>query len=73
MDKWIASIGIVEHLHPRIVVAGHKKPEAPDNDVETILDGTRSYIQDFVEAVRSFGTVEDIVGAMRSKYPITET
>jgi hypothetical protein len=28
-DKWIASIGMIERLHPRIFVAGHKKPEAP--------------------------------------------
>jgi glyoxylase-like metal-dependent hydrolase (beta-lactamase superfamily II) len=68
-NKWIASIGIIERLHPRIVVAGHKKPEARDDEAEKILNGTRSYIQDFAEAVRSFGTVEEIVGAMQSKYP----
>jgi hypothetical protein len=68
-DKWIASVGIIESLHPRIVVAGHKKPEAPDDEAEKILNGTRSYIQDFAEAARSLGTVEEIVGAMRSKYP----
>ena len=68
-DKWIASIGIIERLHPGIVVAGHKKPEARDDEAEKILNGTRSYIQDFAEAARSFGTAEEIVGAMRSKYP----
>ncbi len=68
-DKWIASIGIIEHLHPRIVVAGHKKPETPDDEAEKILNGTRSYLQDFAEAARSFGTVEEIVGTIRSKYP----
>jgi hypothetical protein len=68
-DKWIASIEIIERLHPRIVVAGHKKPEARDDEAEKILNGTRSYIQDFAEAARLFGTVEEIVGAMRSKYP----
>ena len=41
-DKWIASIDIIERLHPRIVVAGHKKPEAPDDYAEKILNGTRS-------------------------------
>jgi len=68
-DKWIASIGIIERLHPRIVVAGHKKPEARDDEAGKILNGTRSYIQDFAEAAGSFGTAEEIVGAMRSKYP----
>ncbi len=68
-NKWIASIGIIERLHPRIVVAGHKKPGARDDEAEKILNGTRSYIQDFAEAAGSFGTAEEIVGAMRSKYP----
>jgi hypothetical protein len=30
--------------HPTTVVAGHKKPEASDQDVAAMLDGTRSYI-----------------------------
>lgn len=68
-DNWLASIGIIERLHPKIVVAGHKKPEARDDEAETILNGTRSYIQDFAAAARSLGTVEEIVGAMQSKYP----
>jgi glyoxylase-like metal-dependent hydrolase (beta-lactamase superfamily II) len=68
-DKWIASVAMIERLHPRIVVAGHKKPEAPDDEAEKILNGTRSYIQDFKEAARSLGTVEEIVAAMQSKYP----
>ncbi len=67
-DKWIASIGTIERLHPRIVVAGHKKPEARDDEAEKILNGARSNIKDFAEAARSFGTAEEIVGAMRSKY-----
>jgi hypothetical protein len=31
--------------------------------------GKITYIQDFAEAVRTLGTIEEIVGAMRSKYP----
>jgi glyoxylase-like metal-dependent hydrolase (beta-lactamase superfamily II) len=68
-DKWIASIGFIERLHPRIVVAGHKKPGAPDDEAGKLLTGTRSYIKDFAEAASSFGTAEEIVSAMRSKYP----
>jgi hypothetical protein len=35
----------------------------------SIVERFRSYIQDFAEAARSFGTVEEIAGTMRSKYP----
>ncbi len=67
--KWIESIDAIERLRPRIVVAGHKKPEAADDDVAGILNGTRAYIRDFAEAAGSAGSVEDLVGAMRAKYP----
>jgi glyoxylase-like metal-dependent hydrolase (beta-lactamase superfamily II) len=68
-NKWIESIGIIQRLHPRIVVAGHKKLEARDDEAEKILNANRSYIQDFIEVVGALGTFEEIVGAMRSKYP----
>jgi glyoxylase-like metal-dependent hydrolase (beta-lactamase superfamily II) len=68
-DKWIESVGIIERLRPRIVVAGHKKPEARDDEAERILSGTRAYIQDFAEAYRSSSTADELVAVMRSKYP----
>jgi glyoxylase-like metal-dependent hydrolase (beta-lactamase superfamily II) len=68
-DKWIESVGIIERLRPRIVVAGHKKPEARDDEADRILSTTRTYIRDFAEAFRSSATADEIVAAMRSKYP----
>jgi glyoxylase-like metal-dependent hydrolase (beta-lactamase superfamily II) len=43
-QNWIASVNQVERLRPRTIVASHKKPEASDQAVEEIIDGTRSYI-----------------------------
>ena len=67
--SWLTALDTIEKLSPRAVVAGHKRPEARDDEAERILNGTRSYIQDFAAAVSSSGTVEQIVGVMRSKYP----
>jgi len=67
-DNWVESVGIIERLRPRTVVAGHKKPEL-DDEAHRVLSGTRAYIQDFAEAYRSSGTADEIVAAMRSKYP----
>ena len=67
--KWIESIDAIERLRPRVVVAGHKKPGAADDDAAGILNGTRAYIRDFAEAAGSAGLVEGLVGAMRAKYP----
>jgi len=67
-DKWIESVGIIEGLRPRIVIAGHKKPEL-DDEADRVLSGTRAYIQDFAEAYQSSETADEIVAVMRSKYP----
>ena len=52
-QDWIASLDRVEALRPTTIVAGHKKPEASDQDVAAMLDGTRSYIADFADLART--------------------
>lgn len=67
--KWIDSIDAIARLHPQIVVAGHKKPDAADDEPDRILNDSRAYIQDFAEAAGSASSVEELVGTMRAKYP----
>ena len=67
-ERWIESLDAIERLHPRIVVAGHKKPEV-DDDATRILDGSRAYIRDFAEAAGSAGSVQEIIGTMQANYP----
>ena len=45
--QWIASVEKIEALEPKIVVAGHKRPDARDDEPATILAGTKTYIRDF--------------------------
>lgn len=44
INKWLAAIGTVLALHPRVVVAGHKDKALPDDPV--ILRQTRDYLLD---------------------------
>ena len=67
-ENWIASLDAIERLRPRIVVAGHKRPEV-DDDATRVLNSSRAYIRDFAEAAGSAGSVQDIVGTMQAKYP----
>ena len=39
--RWIESVDKIAALDPKLVVAGHKRPELPDDDLATIVDGTR--------------------------------
>ena len=67
-QDWIASVNQVERLRPATIVAGHKKPEASDQAVEQMLDGTRSYISDFAEAVQSAEDADELVATMLAKH-----
>ncbi|WP_428343114.1 MBL fold metallo-hydrolase [Mycobacterium sp.] len=66
---WMHSIDHIKRLAPMIVVAGHKKPDAPDTDIAAILDGSRDYIHDFATAVNTSSNPAQVVAVMTEKYP----
>lgn len=67
-QNWIESINRVEQLRPTTIVAGHKKPEASDQAVDAMLDGTRSYISDFADAAQTAGDARELVATMLAKH-----
>ena len=67
-QKWLASIDKVEQLHPKTIVAGHKKPDASDDDAEAMLVSTRSYIADFTELSQTATDADELVAAMQARY-----
>jgi hypothetical protein len=66
--QWLASIGHVEALDPRIVVAGHKHPDAPDDDPAAILGGTRTYIRDFEQSLAECHSAQALVDKMIARH-----
>ncbi len=66
---WLASVDKVADLEPRIVIAGHKRPELPDDDLAASLDATRDYIQDFIEELDLASDSRDLVSRMQRRYP----
>ncbi|GAF47156.1 MULTISPECIES: MBL fold metallo-hydrolase [Rhodococcus] len=67
--QWIASIDEVAALSPRIVVAGHKRPDLPDDDPTASLGGTRAFIEAFMGAVDDKDTARDVVHHVHSLFP----
>ena len=45
---WLGTIDIVENLHPRMIVAGHRRPDGDDYAVDSMIAQTRSYIRDLL-------------------------
>ena len=68
-QQWLASIDAVEALSPRTIVAGHKDPDASNEDVRGMLDGTRAYIRDFAAAAPEAKDAEQLAAVMLEKHP----
>jgi glyoxylase-like metal-dependent hydrolase (beta-lactamase superfamily II) len=67
--RWAASIDTIAALRPRTVVAGHKKPDASDDDGENILAGTKDYILEFARIAAAVASPEELIKAMQERYP----
>ena len=62
--RWMASIEQVEALDPKILVAGHKDPNASDDDPAAIIAGTRAYIRDFERSLDQSHSPQELVDRM---------
>ena len=67
--SWLESLAKVAELHPRIVVAGHKRPELPDDDIAASVGATSAYLRDFLTEVEAASGSRDLVARMQRRYP----
>jgi glyoxylase-like metal-dependent hydrolase (beta-lactamase superfamily II) len=63
-EGWIASLDRIAALNPSIIVAGHKAPEARDDDPQAILTATKTYICDFDRLVTESATPKQLIDHM---------
>jgi len=68
-DAWLRTVDLVEALAPKMIVAGHRRPDGDDHAVETMIAQTRSYICDFAAEYAKADSPEGLVSAMVEKYP----
>jgi glyoxylase-like metal-dependent hydrolase (beta-lactamase superfamily II) len=65
--EWIAALDTIEALHPRAVIAGHKRPGTDDGP--RIIEETRQYIRDFDGVAETTTTARELYDRMLSLYP----
>jgi hypothetical protein len=65
--NWIAALDRLAALNPAIVVAGHKKPGAPDSP-STIQD-TKRYLEDFDRVQKTATSDQELFDQMTELYP----
>ncbi|MFF7187427.1 MBL fold metallo-hydrolase [Streptomyces sp. NPDC008222] len=67
LQEWLAAIDRVVALEPRIVVAGHKNKDLPDDPA--ILDRTRQYLLDVIRLLGGNPTAREFFDRMTGLYP----
>lgn len=65
---WIKTLGRLEALNPKAVVAGHKIPENADDP--GILAETQQYLRDFNRLDAETSTARELYDAMLALYPL---
>jgi glyoxylase-like metal-dependent hydrolase (beta-lactamase superfamily II) len=65
--NWIADLDRLAALNPTIVVAGHKKPGAPDSP--SAIQETKRYLEDFDRLQKTAASDEDLFDGMTALYP----
>ncbi|WP_369227908.1 MBL fold metallo-hydrolase [Streptomyces sp. R39] len=67
--RWIESVDKIAALNPRTVIAGHKRPDLPDDDLTATIEHTRAYIRRFIEELENSSNSRDLVARMQRHYP----
>jgi glyoxylase-like metal-dependent hydrolase (beta-lactamase superfamily II) len=65
--NWIAALDRLAALKPVTVVAGHKKPGAPDSP--SAIEDTKRYLLDFDRVQRTASSDEELFNQMTALYP----
>ncbi len=68
---WLKTLGRIERLRPKVIVAGHKAADLTD-DSKRVLAGMRAYIAEFDEALDASARPEEVIHWMQSEFPAHE-
>jgi len=67
--EWLETVDLVERLRPKMIVAGHRRPDGDDYAVDTMIAQTRAYLQDYAAAFETAKDADELVEIVSSKYP----
>jgi glyoxylase-like metal-dependent hydrolase (beta-lactamase superfamily II) len=67
LHEWLRAVDLVDGLHPRVVVAGHKNRNRPDDPA--ILDETRHYLQDAIRLLEEKPAAREFYDQLTALYP----
>ena len=66
---WARALDTVAALEAGTLIAGHRHPEAPDDDARRQIDECRRYLADFEEALAHSSTPAELIDRMTAAHP----
>jgi len=67
--NWLRALDTVESLGADTVIAGHRHPDAPDDDARRQVDDSRRYLLDFEIGLKNSTTPAELIDWMTSRHP----
>ena len=67
--SWARALDAVAALGAQTIIAGHRSPQAVDDDARRQLDESRRYIADFEAALERSSTPPELINRMLAAYP----
>ena len=67
--SWMRALDAVAALEPRTIIAGHRHPDAADDDAHRQIGECRQYIADFEAAMEHSSSPAELIDRMMSAYP----
>jgi hypothetical protein len=68
-QTWLTTFDKIAAMNPTTIIAGHKDPDAPDDNVARQLAQSRTYIEAFDQAVARSSSARDVIPEMTSTFP----
>jgi glyoxylase-like metal-dependent hydrolase (beta-lactamase superfamily II) len=66
---WLSTIDAVADLKPTTIIAGHKDPDALDDNAERQIAQSRHYVEAFDQAVEKSQSAQDVIDEMTKTFP----
>jgi glyoxylase-like metal-dependent hydrolase (beta-lactamase superfamily II) len=67
--NWARALDTVAALGPQTIIAGHRNPQAPDDDARRQIGECRRYIADFEAALERSSSPAELIDQMTATYP----
>jgi glyoxylase-like metal-dependent hydrolase (beta-lactamase superfamily II) len=68
-QTWLATIDKVAGLNPTTIIAGHKDPDARDDNAARQITQSRDYVEAFDQAVARSSSARSVIDEMMSTFP----